>query len=184
MAAIMTPKAKATTPVQGGKSVFPEGSYQGSLEEVRTRAFPDWIRTDNNSGYSSADGEIVSIQIGGNTPTEGAYDDPGNMKMFVDFIVRDGNYTIDQGTEIPETSWQMARDAALLTNLALALNLTEEVTDEAGNEFLVTPDDFIEQLQSGAINGTAFGFTTNHRKWSSKGKTGTEVTVTEFFGVE
>lgn len=187
MAAIMMPKAKAETPVGGGKTVFPEGSFVGTIEEVRTRAFPDWINPSTNprGGYASTDGETLSIQLGGNVNLDEGGASAGNQKMFIDFVIRDGDVTVEAGPEIPEVSWQMQKSAALLTNLALALGATEEIEDEAGNVFITTTEDFLSSLQSGALTGSRVGFTTYHRPWTSKaGKTGTEVNTSEFFAAE
>lgn len=188
MSGIMVPKARAEAPNQGGgESVFPEGSFVGVIEKVVVRPFPEFIAKAladgaSNRGYSSGDGEILSIWLSDNTPV-GDASSPGARKMFVDFVIRDGKAEISDGNAIPEASWQMQRDAALLTNLALALGATEEVTYE-GETYLVTTDGFLQQLIEGDLNGSKVGFVTSHRKWTSKatGKSGTEVRTTEFFG--
>lgn len=180
--AIMVPKATADAPNARGEWTFPEGSFIGEIEEVRIRAFPDWIDPTGNRGYASTDGEIVSLQIGSIQATDSDAD-VGNAKHFVDFITRDGNVEITAGPDIPDASWQMKNAAAMMANLATALGATEEVEGEDGLTYTVTTDDFLDNLRSGALKGSKVGFVTTHRNWKSKktGKTGTEVQTQEFF---
>ena len=185
MSGIMVPKARAEAPVGGGEFTFPEGSFIAEIEQVRTKPFPEWLA--GRAGYASSEGEITSIQLGAITPTEGD-GNVGNRKFFIDFTTRDGEVSVEAGPDIPEVSWQMQKSAALLTNLAQALGATDEVEME-GETYVVTTDGFLEQLKSGELSGSRVGFTTFHRKWTSKtaknadgtSKSGTEVRVQEFF---
>lgn len=183
MPAIMVPKSSADAPNAGRDFTFPEGSFIGTIDEIRVREFPDFIDPTGNRGYSSTDGEILSIQIGEISSMETDGPDVGNAKHFVDFIVRDGNVEITEGPGIPEKSWQMQKSAAMLTNLAIALGATEEVEGEDGTVYVATTDDFLDTLRDGGFKGSKVGFVTRHRNWTSKktGKTGTEVQTQEFF---
>lgn len=189
MAGIMVPKARAETPVGSGKDTpFPEGGWIGTLEDVRVRTFPEWIDPTQNRGYASKDGEIVSIQLGENTGIEVGQAEVGARKFFVDFVTRDGDVAIEAGPDIPEASWQMSKDAAMLANLAAALGATEEV-EFNGETYVQIAEGFLDQLRDGTLSGTRVGFTTFHRNWTSKTgknpdgtpKKGTEVKVREFF---
>lgn len=181
--AIMVPKSKADAPNEGRDFTFPEGSFIGEIEEVRIRAFPDWIDPTGNRGYSSTDGELTSIQIGSIQGMDENAPDLGNSKHFVEFVTRDGQVEISAGPGIPEASWQMANSAAMLANLAAALGATDEVEGEDGETYVVTTDDFLDNLKAGAVKGSKVGFVTRHRKWKSKktGKEGVEVQTQEFF---
>lgn len=180
MAGIMVPKTRAETPTGGGDRVFPEGSFIGTIDEIYEQGLPPWAGDATNNGYASADGEVVSIQLGSNRSLDEGVD-VGNQKMFVKFVVRDGSVTIDAGPNIPDASWQMQRDAALLTNLALALGATEEVEGTDGETYISTTDDFLDTLRSGGFVGQNVGFTTYHRNWTKGDKSGTEVRLSEFF---
>lgn len=188
MAGIMVPKARAEAPAAGGDTPFPAGAWEGTIEEVRVRGFPDFIAKAiaegaTNRGYATGEGEIIGLQIGHNTPLEDQ-GDVGARKMFVDFVTRDGKAQIEDGNAIPDTSWQMQKDAALLANLALALGATEEVEFE-GETYVETTPDFVQQLRDQDLNGTRIGFRVSHRKWKSKdgSKSGTEARVVEFFAI-
>ena len=186
MAGIMVPKSRAEAPASGGDNPFPSGAWEGTIEEIRVRGFPDFIgkalsEGATNRGYTSGEGEILGIQFGDNSPLEDQ-GDVGARKMFVDFVTRDGNASIEDANAIPESSWQMQKDAALLTNLALALGATEEVEFE-GETYVETTPDFVDQLRNGDLKGTRIGFRVSHRNWTSKDKkkSGTEARVVEFF---
>ncbi len=189
MAGIMVPKSRAEAPTGGGNRLFPAGEYAGTIEEVRTRPFPDYVDPVSRpkGGYASSDGEILSIQLGENRALNNESADPGNQKMFVDFVIRDGDVAIDSGPNIDDRSWQMQRSATLLTNLALALGATSEVTGEDGDTYVVTVDNFLSELRDGNLNGTNVGFTTYHRPWEKKNeagdvvKSGTDVHLSEFY---
>jgi len=183
----MVPKSRAEAPVGGGKTIQAEGDWKGVLQAVRVRPFPDFIgrdiSDDKNRGYASPDGEILSIEIGDNAPLGEGMEDFGARKRFVDFVIRDGDVGIDAAPDIPAASWQLQRSAALLANFALALGATDEVTDEAGDVFVATAEDFLDQLRDEELNGATVGYTISHRKWTSKdgAKSGTEDSVTAFF---
>jgi len=187
MSGIMVPKERVEAPLRGqGESVFPEGSFIGTIEKTVVRTFPEFIgkaieEGATNRGYSSGDGEILSVWLSDNQPLDGA-PSPGARKMFIDFVIRDGKATIEDGNAIPDASWQMEKSAVLLAKLAAAIGATTEVTFE-GKTYTQTTDDFLQQLIDQDLNGVQVGFTTNHRKWTSKatGKSGVEVQTEEFF---
>ena len=178
----MVPKSRAETPTTGGNRPFPEGSWIGTIEETRVRNFPDWVDPVGRpkGGYTSTDGDILSIQLGNNRDIDGNNSEVGNQKMFVDFVVRDGAISVEDA-EIAEAAWQTQRAQTLLANLALALGATSTVTDDDGNEFVVTSEDFLSTLMSGGYANTEVGFTTYHRNWECGGKSGTNVVLREFF---
>ena len=181
---IMVPKTQAEAPSAGRDNVFPEGNWIGTIDTTRSRSFPEWVT--EKSGYASKDGEILSIQLGNNVSADGADASPGAQKVFVDFVVRDGNASIEDGANIPDASWQLKKSAAMLTNLALALGATEDVELE-GETYVAVVDGFLDQLRDQELDGASVGFNVKHRKWEKKGdggkvvKSGTEVIVTEFF---
>lgn len=181
---IMVPKTSVDAAREPRQANFPEGSWVLTLEEVRERSFPDFVAKNvaagKNSGYTSGDGEILGLQFG----SARSVDDPSvttNQKHFIDLVVRDGNATIEDGPNIPDSSWQMQNSAAMLAMLAQAVGATEEVTDENGDTFYALTDDFLDQLRDGAFIGQDFGVTTWHRKWTSGDKSGTEVKTREIF---
>ena len=181
MAGIMVPKSRAAAPVGSGQFTFPEGLWNFTLDETYVQELPPWAGTPGR-GYSSDEGEVISIQFGSARALGENQGDPGNGKLFVKFVTRDGEIGIEAGPDIPDTSWQMQRDAALLTNLAIALGQTEDVTLD-GEEYTVTSDGFLDALRDGSLKGTEVGANVFHKPWKSKdgSKSGTEVLVKEFF---
>lgn len=191
MTQIMVPKRRAETPVGSGKVTQAEGAWKGTIDEVRVKPFPEFIGKDieagRQRGYKSGDGEILSIEVGGQTPLDGQ-EGVGGRKFFFDFVTRDGDVEISAGPDIPEESWQMQRSAALLTNLALALGETEDVEIE-GEMYVQTKEGFLDSLKAGEYNTREIGYKLFHREWASKEKkadgtplkSGTEVKVEEFF---
>ena len=191
MTQIMVPKRRAETPIGNGKITQAEGQWKGTLDEVRVKPFPDFIGKDiangAERGYVSGDGEILSLEIGGQTPLEGQ-EECGRSKLFIDFVIRDGDVEISAGPDIPEASWQMQKSAAMLANLALSMDETEDVEVE-GEMYVQTKEGFLDALKAGEYKNRVLGYTISHRKWTSKtidpstgkAKTGVEVQVREFF---
>lgn len=187
MSGIMIAKERLENRGSGTGAVFPEGSFIGTIEKTVVRDFPEFIGKNvaegRNSGYTSGAGSILSVWLSDNVPLEGAAS-PGKQRMFVDFVIQDGDATISDGEAIPGTSWQMKRDEELASLLAVALGAVEEV-EMNGKPYLVTADNFIDALTNGDFNGAKVGFRTYHREWTSKaGKSGVEVRVPEFFAAE
>lgn len=161
---------------------FPEGRWIVTLEEVRERSFPEFIATNvasgKNVGYTSGDGETLGLQFGSARAEEDG--ETTNQKLFVDLIVRDGNFTLEGGS-IPEQAWQMKNSAALFGMLASAVGATEEVELD-GKTYLNVADGFLDSLRAGEYNSTLeVGVEVWHRKWKSGEKSGTEVKVKQFF---
>ena len=181
MPGIMVPKTRAEAPVGSGSFVFPEGTWAFTLDETYVQTLPPWAGTPGR-GYASAEGEVLSIQLGSARPLGDGQGDPGNGKLFVKFVTRDGETSIDAGPDISDASWQMQKDAALLTNLALALGQTEEI-EMNGETYIVTSDGFLDALRDGTLRGSEVGASVFHKSWKSKDgtKSGTEVLVKEFF---
>mgnify|MGYP001569390122 CR=1 FL=1 len=190
MPAIMVPKKRAETPIGGGDFTWPKGAWKGVIDTTNVRAFPDFIGRDieaaqangkKGRGYASGDGEILSLQVGSNVGL-GEQEDVGARKFFIDFVIRDGDVSVEAGPAIPEASWQMQRSAALAANLAISQNAVEEVEFE-GETMVATSESFLEDLKSGAYNGTTIGYDVATRPWTSKDKTktGVNVEVTGFF---
>jgi hypothetical protein len=179
---IMVPTSTLERATSPRPSVFPEGTWTVELEEVRERAFPDFIadianNPSRNGGYTSGDGDILGLQFGGARNVEG---ETTNQKLFLDLVVRDGNVALGNGATIPETSWQMENSAAYIAMLANAVGATEVVTGPDGQEMLAIADGFLDQLREGYFRGQRFTISTYHRNWKSKsGKEGTEVKVRE-----
>jgi hypothetical protein len=196
MTQIMVPKRRAETPVGNGKFTQAEGSWKGTLDAVRVKPFPEFIGKDIDAGrqrgYVSGDGEILSLEIGGQEPLDGQ-EDAGNRKFFVDLVIRDGDVEISAGPDIPEKSWQMQKSAAMLANLAISLGEVEDVevegADGKSEVYVQTKEGFFEALQEGVYNDRLLGYRLRHRNWTSKEKaadgspmkSGTEVILEEFF---
>jgi hypothetical protein len=148
---------------------IPAGAWQGTVEESRVRGL-DFLadRTADQlakQGFTSADVEVVSLQIGSLQPMEGQ-DDVGNRKFFTpDIVLRDGEYSIEE--EAPEEAWQLQRSQRAITNLALALGFVEEVEVD-GEAGYVVVEDFFDMLRDGKLRGQQIGFVVYHRAWKSK----------------
>lgn len=184
MAQIVVPQALAEN-LGGERKAQAAGAWQGTIDEVRVRGFPDFVDPIANprAGYASADGEILSIELGSQEPLEGQ-DDVGGTKYFVDFVVRDGDLEIEDvdtsQRDVPH--WQLQSSARRMANLAIALGHVEEVEDEDGNNMVVVAEGFRDSLMNGAVKGSQVGYKLFHRNWTSKksGKSGTEVRVESF----
>lgn len=185
MPGIMVPKSRAEAPVGSGRDfVFPEGSWIFNLDDVYIQDLPPWAGTPGR-GYASDEGEIISLQFGEATAAADGQGDPGNGKLFVKFVTRDGEIGIEDGPIADDSpSWQMRKDAALLTNLALALGQTEDI-ESGGEIYSMTREGFLDALRGGEFKDTKIGVNVYHKSWTSKdkSKTGTEVLVSEFFTV-
>ena len=157
---IIVPKATAENPVGGGNRAFPEGTWNGTIEEVRSRGLPPWAGDNPKAGFASSEGEVLGVQIGQTQPLEGQ-DDAGNSKCFVDFVVNDGGLSVNEidPMEKDNPSWQMQRSAKLLASLALAVGAVEEVD---GN--VVVAENFVDELRSGAFTGQRVMFVVFHDK--------------------
>jgi hypothetical protein len=183
MARIVVPQALAED-LGGERKTQPAGTWQGTIDEVRVRGFPDFVDPVNNprAGYANKNGEILSIELGSQEPLEGQ-DDVGGTKYFVDFIVRDGDLEIEDvdPSERNVPHWQLQSSARRMANLAIALGHVEEVEDEDGNTQIAVAEGFRDALLNGAIKGTRVGYVLTHRNWTSKtGKSGTEVRTKTF----
>jgi hypothetical protein len=184
MAQIVVPQAMAED-LGGERKTQAAGAWQGTIDEVRIREFPDWVDpvASPKGGYANSTGEILSIELGSQEPLEGQ-EDVGGSKLFVDFVVRDGDLEIEDVDvtvrDVPH--WQLQSSARRMANLAIALGATEELEDEDGKVNTVVAEDFRYSLMNGAIKGTKVGYVLSHRNWTSKksGKSGTEVRTQTF----
>ena len=182
---IMVPKQQAETPSGGGDQPFPAGNWIGTFEDATTKGIPPFLEGESfpTRGYVSEDTEIVTLYIGQNRPLDGQ-DDVGERKFFVDLVTRSGDVdwtNVDYNAGKGYPAWQVQRSARLAMNLAMALGLTETVTDEEGNEYETIGEDFLDTLRSGGLNGTEVGYEVRHRNWKTKEKSGVEEQIAGFF---
>lgn len=160
----------------GGSFDFPEGEYEGVIEDVRVRDMPAYVqdrsefaervRTKNN-GWETPDIELLGIQIGQIEVLElvGPDDiDVGDRKMFVpdgrsNLTVRDGSHTIDNidPTDGDVPYWKLRQGAEYVAMLGYAL---KETTEENGQ--VTVRDGFLEDLKAGALEGRGVGFEIVH----------------------
>lgn len=162
------PLEQAQAPNAGGSNdtPIPTGSWKGVIESTNVRPFPDFvaqnIRDGRNTGYENADGQILSIQIGQTTPLEGQ-ESYGNRKVFVDFVLRDGERTLDtvDTTERGVAHWQLQKSARMVGNLALALDQVTRA-EVNGAQVVMVNDGFIAALMDESFNGQEVGFNITH----------------------
>jgi len=178
---IMIPTSQAEAPVGSGDTPFPKGEWQGTIDAVHIQELPPWAG-DENRGYASESGVVLSLEIGSNQPLNGQ-DDIGNRKHFVPIVVQDGHETPEtiDVMERKSDSWMLQRGTRLLANLGMALGETEELETEEGAAMTVVSEDFLDNLRAGAFDGTSVSFGISHRPWAKNGKSGTEVITKEFF---
>jgi len=188
---IVVPQQTLERPLVGGdRPTQAEGAWEGVLEEVRVRPFPDFVdpETRPTAGYATRDGEVLSLQFGSQEPLEGQ-EGYGDRKFCYDVVVRDGELTAESVdvTEKRARYWQLQRGAQGLAHLANALGAIEFTEDDNGTAVAAVAEDFRQRLEAGEFNGTRVGYVLNHRNWTQKDKTtgavlkeGTEVRVLEF----
>lgn len=162
---------------------FPEGAWQGTIEEVRTRTL-DFLQSRTpeqitRQGYTSPDVTVFSLQIGNNRSLQDA-DGVGNRKFFTpDIVLQDGDWSVED-FEFPADAWQLRRSQNVLTNLAIALGQAERVETDQGPSYAVA-EGFLTALLDEQFDGSDVGFIVYHRPWTSKnGKSGTEELVQTF----
>ena len=188
MGQIMIPTSQAEAPVgDGGSDVFPKGSWCGTIDQVRIRDLPPWADIAGR-GYGCDDGEVLSIQFGTNRPLDGQ-DACGEKKHFVDFVIRDGEETLEtiDVTDRGSDCWQLQKSARMFANLGAAMGQTEILENEEGESMTCLADDFLDNLKSGAFDNEEIAFNVFHKSYVKKAQngetpgTGTEVVTKEFF---
>lgn len=169
-------------PKGGEKFVFPEGAYTGTIEKTNVRGLTYLgNKTEEeltNQGYTSADVEALSFQLGSITALEGQ-GEIGNRKFFTpDIVVRDGDLTITD--EAPEGAWQLAKSQTNLLAIAVALGVAEEVEQDGESGYAIA-NSTIEALMGGEFDGQQIGFVVKHRKYTKRdGSAGVEVQVSQY----
>lgn len=164
---IMIPQQQAERPRGSGASkTQPKGAWEGSIDEVRERSFPDWVDPVGRpkSGYASTDGEILSLQFGDQVPLE-SQEDYGKGKLFVDLVIRDGDTTLEtvNVSDRNSKSWKLQEGARMLVNLAIALGQTETVDTDDGPMTAIR-EGFLDALRSGEYTGQRVGYIIYHGK--------------------
>lgn len=170
MTLISVPVDQAENP-SGGKNSntpFPAGPWTGTIDIVRSRAIPTNDNGQPYSGWQNTDGEVLGIQIGGNTGMD-SQEGVGDRKFFVDLTVSDGQLDLTnvELNAFPYASWQLQKSAKRIVNLALALNVATLVEDNGASAWTV-PDTFVDSLRNGEFNGMALGYDVIHRKTKSE----------------
>lgn len=161
-----------STPNSDNKDfLFAPGPWTGRIEITRSKGIPTDKDGKPFAGYTSADGEVISIQLGSNAHVEGEQQDEiGNRKMFHDFAIECGGASIADMdlTERNSPNWQLQRSVRSLTQFAIALGQAEQVEDESGNAFWAVSPDFVDNLRNGDFDGRSVGYTVAHRSTKSK----------------
>lgn len=181
MGGLKVPKKRAERP--NDRQLFPEGTWLVELDSVRVKDdLPDWMFTSKNDKaprIGARPAEQLGLQFGSAQALNEGQDDAGNQKLFLDMLV------MDSGTEIHEVDldahgtgigWGIRKDAALFTNLAIALGQAVEV-----DGYVSPSDDFLAQLRDGVFNGHKVVVEVEHGAWKSEnGKSGVNVNVVAF----
>ena len=144
----------------GGSDWYPVGTYEVTLDEVRLQDLPETDDGEPWKGYATADGEQLSIQFGNFVPTEGAKDPPGNNKMFLKVLLRDGAMKVMDVAPKDPDYYELGKGKRRLASLADALQIPDTVT----------PVEFIEGLKNGEYNGSVVG--SRWQKWARGNKEG------------
>lgn len=165
MSTVFMPAEFAETPIgdSSKKTLFPAGPWQGAIDRVTSRAVPTTADGRPFAGYTSPDGEVLTIQIGTNVPLDGQ-DNVGESKFFVDIPVLDNDLSV-LSVDVSERDaphWQLIRGARRLMNLAIALGVAEMV--DGGWTY---DESFLESLRNGSFDGNDVGFEVLHRKTKS-----------------
>lgn len=185
-------KQQAEQPVGSGNKEFPKGTWKFTIQTPtgeRTRPTPDFMHNadavngDKLARVAGETGEILSLWLGEAEALEKGQDDPGKQIFFQDFVIKDGEYRIDEvDVEDPHgVGWQILRDARLLSNLAIALGATTEV-EEGEDTFTVAAENFVDMLLDGDFDGQQVIAKVRHRPWKSKatGKSGINAEIEVF----
>lgn len=169
---IMIPVDQVESTTGSDEFLFAAGPWTGKIEITRSRNIPTSREGTPFAGYSSKDGEVLSIQLGDNSHVEGEQQDAvGNRKMFHDFAVEVGAtslWEIDP-SERNSPNWQLQRSVRHVTQLAIALGQAEQVEDDNGT-FWSVDETFIDNLRSGEFDGRTIGYTVAHRPNKGKNK--------------
>ena len=170
MSRIMIPVDQVESTTGSDEFLFAPGPWTGKIEITRSRNIPTNREGQPFAGYSTKDGEVLSIQLGDNAHVEGEQQDQvGNRKMFHDFAVEVGNtslWDVDP-SERNSPNWQLQRSVRHVTQLAIALGQAEQVDDDNGNTCWSVDEAFIDSLRSGEFDGRTIGYTVAHRKTKS-----------------
>jgi len=161
-----------TTPVEELETTgrtdtpFPEGAWIGTIDTVRSREIPTDKDGNPFKGYTSSDGELLSLQLGSNSSQAGQ-DDVGNRKFFTDLCIQDGD--MDLTTTTTEEAWQLLNGRRNMTRLAIALGAAEMI-GENGKTSWAYPSEFVDSLRAGDYDGMRVGFTVRHTTSKTNGK--------------
>ena len=127
----------------GGAEWYPKGEYEVTIEQVHEQDLPSGRDGAPWDGYVTTEGEQLSIQFGNFVAVNGAEAPPGNNKMFLKIVVRDGHATVDTVSPRDDEYVELAKGKRRLASIAEALGV------DSG-----TPDDFIDALRSGKYDGS------------------------------
>lgn len=173
------PSAVAEAPRSGSKRIPPEGIWKAPITEVRVR---ELHRGDPGDFLIESDtGKTASLQLGGPlTPLADGQDDPGQMPMFDEYVLQDGDFRWDDA-ELPKGApGRLYFTRKGLTNLALALGLTES----DGNGAVGPIEDFHDMLISGEIKGQKVAFQIVHETFKRRnGEDGIKAIVEAYSSV-
>lgn len=176
---LRVPKRNAERP--NARRLFPEGTWLIELEEVTAKDPPDFMYEvrGRRAQIGGTPAEQIGIRFGSAEALADGQEDVGNQKLFLDMVVMDGGTSID-AVDLQANDglgWGILRDAAVFTNLALALG---QAFEEGG--YVSPSDDFLEQLRDGAFNGHKVIVEVKHNAWKSKdgSKSGVNVDIEAF----
>lgn len=169
-------EAAAGTNSQGGGATFPEGTYLVTLENVRQSELREWhtrvpMPRQNRDGETyqprpqvvSPQADFVSIRFGQGQPLTEESDPPGNLKLFQELVLRDGEAAIGQDTEGLEHGWLLDRSQRVALNLANSFGAVQE-----NGEGIYIADNFAEMLKGGALNNRQVIVDVSHRRYHTR----------------
>jgi hypothetical protein len=167
MALIVMPADDLAPQTGGNNTIFPAGPWQGKIDRVESKEIPTDQAGNPFSGYTSAEGEVLSIMLGDNEPQDGQ-DSVKARKFFVDIPVSVGDLdlTTVNTSEFGYPDWQLQIGARRHMQLAIALGAAT-LTGANGDQQWAVDSDFTDQLRSGVYDDMIVGYEVNHRKTKS-----------------
>ena len=198
MAQFFIPKEAAEAESGGQRDdVFPEGTWEGTIEIFRSRDIyqgdgGDFFLQDKSKNYYADSTTVGSLQIGEITAVLEGQPDIGGMKYFEDNIFLgfdvNGQDIKWDGYENEEDSdlWRLSQTQLRMTKLANALGLVDTEDDGVGpvdnfHELLLNTGDEIEDP---GLEGMTVRFKVVHRKFKKRdGTDGKQAMTAQFYPV-
>ena len=132
-----------------GGGTFPEGVWTGQIVDTYDERTPPDFYYKGDNPQCIAGAKVRSIALGNAQAVQPNQSNPGNQRMFVEFILEDNGVNVTDVDVTGETNnghgWGIVRSARQLLNLAHSLGATYPEGDE-----VVVADNFVDMHMPGS----------------------------------